>query len=255
MTFAIADSSSGAASAACDEARDDVRGRREEQHPADDPVELLQPELQPGGDAEVAAAAADRPEEVRVAGGVGEDDPAVRGDQLGREQVVDREPVLADEEAHSAAQRDAADADRAGVPETGREPVLRGRHRVLARGQTGLRPRRALAVVDGERPHLGQVDHDAPVGHAVAGRAVAAAAHRELQPGIPGREDRASDVGCVRHPHDRGRAAVDPALEDGASAVVLVVAGQDHPAGQLPLQLSQSHAGQVLAPRGRCQCG
>ena len=57
---------------------------------------------------------------------------AVGGDDLGGEQVVDREAVLAHEEADAAAERDAADPDRARVAEPGREAVRAGGGGVLA---------------------------------------------------------------------------------------------------------------------------
>ena len=66
MTLAIVVSSSGAASAAAMNPATDVRRGRQDQHPAHDPVELVQPVLEPGRDAEVAAAATDRPEQVGV---------------------------------------------------------------------------------------------------------------------------------------------------------------------------------------------
>ena len=49
-----------------DEGGDHVRRRRQHEHPADDRADRVQAELEPGGDAEVAAAAADRPEQVRM---------------------------------------------------------------------------------------------------------------------------------------------------------------------------------------------
>ena len=84
----------------------------------------MEPEPEPGGDAEVAAPAADRPEEVGMRLVVDLEELAVRGHDLGGEQVVDRHAVLAREEADPAAERDAADADRARVAEAGREAVL-----------------------------------------------------------------------------------------------------------------------------------
>jgi len=162
---------------------DDHLGRgRQQQHPADDRAELVQTELEPGRDAEVAAAAADRPEQVRMRLGIDAQEPTVRGHDLGREQVVDREAVLADEVADAAAQRDPADSDRARIAESGREPVRRGRRRVLARGQARLGPRGAVGGIDLERPQLGEIEHDPALGDAVSRAAVTAAADRELEP-------------------------------------------------------------------------
>ena len=211
MTLAIVESSSGAASAAATKpaiTRPSPGGpasRRRSRRP-------LQPELKPRHDAEVAAAAADRPEEVRVAARRPRGRLAVGGDHLGGEQVVDRQAVLADEEADAAAQRDAADADRAGVAEAGRQPVLRRRRRVLARGQAGLGPRGAAARrrcrAPASRPGRARCP---PSDDAVAGALWPPPRTASSQPGLARERDDASDVGRVRDPDDRGRAAVDPA--------------------------------------------
>ena len=123
MTLAIVESSSGAASAAAMNPAIDVGRRRQEQHPADDLVDLVQAEPEPGRDPEVAAAAADRPEQVGLGLGVDATELAVGGHDLGREQVVDGQAVLANQVPDAAAERDPADPDRAGVAEPGREAV------------------------------------------------------------------------------------------------------------------------------------
>ena len=53
-------------------------------------------------------------------------DPAVGGHDLGRDQVVDRQAVLAGEEADAAAGGQAADADAGRVTERDREAMLGG---------------------------------------------------------------------------------------------------------------------------------
>ena len=64
MTLAMVDSSSGAASAAAMNPATMSGGRGQDQHAADDLGQRVQPEPEPRRDAEVAAAAADRPEQV-----------------------------------------------------------------------------------------------------------------------------------------------------------------------------------------------
>ena len=123
-----------------DEAVDHVGRRRQDEHPARDRADGVEAELEPCRDAEVAAAAADRPEEIRMGLGIRAELLPVRGHDVGRQQVVDREAVLADEIAHAAAERDPADADGAGVAETRGEAVLRRRDRVGACGQPCLGP-------------------------------------------------------------------------------------------------------------------
>ena len=68
---------------------------------------------------------------------------AVGGHDLGGEQAVDGQPVLADQVADAAAQRDAADADRAGVAEADGEAMRADGGRELGGGQAGLGPGRA----------------------------------------------------------------------------------------------------------------
>ena len=97
--------------------------RREDQRAAKDRADLVQPEPKARRDTEVAAPASDRPEEVRVRLVVHLQKLAVGGHKLGRQQVVDRETVLPDQEPDAAAEREPADSDRPRIAEAGREAV------------------------------------------------------------------------------------------------------------------------------------
>ena len=185
-----------------DEAGDHLGRRGEDEQAADDRVDRVEPVLQARDDAEVAAAAAQRPEQLRLGLGVHAAQPPVRGDDLRREQVVDGQPVLAHEEADAAGERDAADPDGARVAEARREPVLARRDGERAGGEARARPGRAPGGVELERAQRREVDHDAAVGDAVARGAVAAAADRELGPGLAGVGD---DAGRCRRGPRRGR--------------------------------------------------
>jgi hypothetical protein len=118
-----------------------------------------------------------------------------------------------------------------------------GGDRVLAGGQARLGPCGAALRVDVERPHVREVEHDPTVGDAVALDAVTAAPDRELQAGIAHLRDDAGDVRSVRDPHDRGRPPVDPAVEDGPGAVVILVAGRDDPTLQFVRQFRHGEHG------------
>ena len=87
-----------------DEAGHGLRRRRQDEDAADDPGKLLEPIAEAGGDAEVPAAAPDRPEEVRLVVGVDSMELPVGGDDVGRQEAVDRQPVLADEVADPTAE-------------------------------------------------------------------------------------------------------------------------------------------------------
>ena len=187
----------------------------------------MEAELQPRGDPEVAAAAAQGPEEIGVVVGVHAQELTVGGHDVGGEQVVDREAVLAREEADTAGQRDPADPDRARVAEPGREAVRAGRGGVLARGQPGLGPGRASLGIDLECAHRGEIEDDPALGDAVSGGAVATAADGELRPGVASERDDARDVRGVGDADDHGRPAVDRAGEDPPRLVVFSVLRRD----------------------------
>jgi hypothetical protein len=72
----------------------------------------VEPEQERGDDAEVAAAAAQGPEEIGVFRFAGGDEAAVRQHQIGLEQIVDGQPELAGEVPDAAAQGETADPGR-----------------------------------------------------------------------------------------------------------------------------------------------
>ena len=119
------------------------------QHVGADGVES---ELEAGDDAEVAAAAAERPEEVGVLGGAGAHHLAGRGHDLGGLEVVDRHAVLAAEPAEAAAERQSGDAGGGVDADRRGEAVgLGGGVEVRERG-AALDGDAARAGVDASRP-------------------------------------------------------------------------------------------------------
>ena len=170
-------------------------GRRgQDEEPADDLRHLVQPVGEARRDSHVAAAPADRPEEVRLVVGIDVVDRAVCRDDLGSEDVVDGQAVGAAEEADAAPGRDAADADGAGVPESHGEAVLAdgrgdraGRRPGPGRDGAGLR-----VDVDGGEP--AEVDDQAVLDGAVAGAAVTTAAHGDLEAVLDREDDCGRDV-------------------------------------------------------------
>ena len=210
-----------------DEAVQHVGRRRQEERAAKDGLDRVQLELEAGDDAEVAAAPADRPEEVRMVVRIGRDQTTIGRHDLDGLQRVDGEAVLADEEADTAAERQAGDADGAGVAERGGKAVRRGRCRVLARGQAGLGPRRSSLGIDMEPLHAREIEHDPVIDSAVAGDAVAAAPHRELHARVPCQDHGPCHVARTGGLHDeRGPAVIDRVV--GVSGGVVVgAAGED----------------------------
>src|SRR5690606_19485251 len=157
-------------------------------------------------DAEVAAAAAQRPQQVGVLVGVGADDAPVGGDQLGREQVVAGEAVLALQPAGAAAHREAGDAG-------GRHAAAGGGEAVRGRGAVGGRPGGAAADahapglrVDRDLVHRTDVEDEAVLHQGAAGDRVAAGADADGQVVVAGERERRDDVGGRRAPGDQPRA-------------------------------------------------
>ena len=87
-----------------------VLGRPEHRSGHDGGADGVQREPERADDAEVPAAAPQRPEQVGVIVGRCPNDVALGGDHLGLHEVVDGEPVLAHEPADAAAQAEATDA-------------------------------------------------------------------------------------------------------------------------------------------------
>ena len=227
MTFAIVESVSGAASAAAMNPATVSGGRGQDQQPAQDLLDGVQPQLEPRHDAEVAAAAADRPEEIGVRRGVDPQQLPVRGHDVRGEQRVDGHAEGAHEEADAAAERDPAEPDRAGVAEPGREAVLADLRRVLDGGQPGAGPRGPALDVDLELVEVAQVDDEPVVDDAVAGAAVAAAPDGQREAGLARDAQDLGDVGGVRDADDGQWPAVDAARHDLPGGVVAGVVGGD----------------------------
>ena len=143
-----------------------------------------------GDDPEVAAAAAQAPEQVGVLGSARADMLAGREDHLGGLQVVDRQAVPAGEPPDAAAERQARDPRSGHHAHGHRERVGLGRPIDVAERRPGLDADQAGVGIDLDRVQPPQVQKDAVVHGAVARDVVAAAADRQRQSGLPGERDR-----------------------------------------------------------------
>ncbi len=208
-----------------DEPVDRVGVRREDQHAADDRLDRMQAVVESRGDAEVAASSSDRPEEIGLRVGVDVAELAVRGHDVGCDEVVDRQAVLAHEVPDAAPERDPSDPHRPAVAEPDHETVLVRRGCDLARRKPRLGPGGATLDVDVERAHVLEVEHDAVVPDAVARDAVAAAPNGEPGTGVAYERDDARNVGVVGDASDRGWATIHAAVEEGARPVVVGISG------------------------------
>ncbi len=177
-------------------------------------------ELELRDHAEVAASTAQRPVKVGVLRSGCGDHLSVGGDDPGRDEVVAAEPGLLREPADAAAERQPRDAGVADLPTRHRLPVgLRGRVEVGPRG-AGTAADAVGAGIDRDVAHAAEVQHEAVVDGPVAGEAVPAAAHRQLEVVLAGESDRGGDVGGRRCARDDRGPAVDVAVPEAAALVV-----------------------------------
>jgi hypothetical protein len=198
-------------------------------HAAIDRGHRVGPVLEGGSDAEVAAAAAQGPEQVLIVLGAGRDDLAVCGDDFDRQQVVDGQSVLSHQPAFPAAQGQPGDACAGDHPAGGGEPVT-GRVPVeFLPGDPALRPYGPPRRVDPDPLHRCQVDHQAAVGDSQACDIVPAAAHRYLGRLLAADDDRVLNIRDGAAPRDKRGTLVDQAVVDPARLLVARISG----AGQL----------------------
>jgi hypothetical protein len=187
----------------------------------------VQAKLELGDDAEVAAAAAQAPEEVGVLLCARLHELTVGGDQVHRNELVDRQAVLALKPADAAAESQASDPGVGDDPTGRREPERLRLAVQLAPEDAGLSPRRAGSRVDPDPPHRPQVDDDAAVADRLPGEAVPPAADRNPQAAVarePHSRDHVRDAGA---PRDERRGPINRPVPDLAVLVVVRVRRPD----------------------------
>jgi hypothetical protein len=204
----------------------------EQHHAAVDRAVREQPELERGHHAEVAAAAADRPEQVGVLLGGGTDELAPGCDELDRGDVVGREPVLAGEPRQAAADGVAHDADVRRGARQREQAVRRGRLGHLDPQRPGRDARDLRLDVDLDAAHALRGDQDRVLERRQGDAVVARALRGDLQAGAAGVGDDVDDVGGVDGEGDERGALVGQEGPGAAGEVVLGVAGQDDVAGE-----------------------
>ena len=188
----------------------------------------MQAKLERGDDAEVAAAAANGPEEVFVLRCADGKVIAVGVHDVGGDDIVATQAVLAHEPADAAAQREAADAGGRDDAAGGGKPEFLTFAIEFSPGGAALGERGLPAGVDLDLSHQGEVDHHGAVGDGLSGDAVAAAAHRSGEAVFAGKTNGLNDVGDAGGADDDGWLAVDHAVPDLArSGVVRIIRGED----------------------------
>ena len=199
---------------------------RVDEHPAEHGrPDAVRAELESRDHAELAAAPAQRPEEVRVLVRRCPHDLAIGEDDLGGEQRIDRQAVVAHEPPDAAAERQPADAGVRDLPPGHREPVLLAHSVELAQQRTASDPHDGASRIDLDAVQGPQVDAQRAVTQRAPGDRVASAAHRERQACATRRADRRADIVGIVRVGDGRRVAIDRAVPACAGGVVVGVAG------------------------------
>ena len=199
--------------------------------------DLVQGVLERGDHPEVAAAAAQRPEQVGVLVGTGVDELPVRRDDVGTDQAVAGQAAATEQPADTAAEGEPGDPGRRHQPAGQREPELLRLLVEVAPQATGLRDDPACGRIDPDPLHRGQVEDHPAVGGGEAGDAVPAAAQCQRESLAAGEVDPAYHVGDAGAADDERRPPVVRGVPDRPGLVV-VLAGRGH-------QLSVQALGQL----------
>ncbi len=174
---------------------------------------------------EIAAPAAQPPEQLGVFVGSGAPELTVRRHDVGGQEVVADEPVLAHQPSHAPAEGEAGDARLAHHPARGGEAEsLRLVIEVLPQ-DSGLSPGRLGRGIDVDALHQRQVDHEPVVAHGGSRDIVATATHRDQQALGRGEAHRLQHVGGARAAGDEARPLVDHRVPDTPRGIVSIVAG------------------------------
>jgi len=204
-------------------------------------IEPVQVELQARRHAEVAAAAPQPPEKLRILVGGRHDQGSVRSDELRAGEVVARETVLSGQVADTSAERESAHAGGADDASRSDEAVrLRGRVEIEPGSAAGS-PRDSRVGLHLDPPHCREVDHEAVVTDAVAGGVVPASPNGDLQLMGAGKVERGRDVSGDDATYDDRGPSIDEGVEAPARRVVPRIGSIEDLADQRSPQLVQAH--------------
>ena len=200
---------------------------------ADEPGDVVQPEGERGDHAEVAAAAAEGPEQVRFLGRARPHLAAVGQHDLRREQVVDGQSVRPRQMTESTTEGQAADTGGGEDAARGGEPVGAGGGVHLAPGAAATDPYGPECGIHLDRVECREVDDQSVVAGAETATVVTAAAHGEQHTVLARGVDAGDHVGHGVHLDDEGGGLVDHGVVDALRRVVAGIGGAERRPGEV----------------------
>ena len=209
---------------------------------ADDlPLHRVQAELEARHDAEVAAAATHRPVQVGILFRARVAELAVRGHDVHRFHVVEREAEAPRDASEATAEREPADP---GVGHRARRRHEAVRHRLvieIPQQAAALDVCPACSRIHPDAAQPRQVDLDAAVAGGLARETMAAALHGDEQLALARKGDRVPDVRGTGRLHDERRVLVELGVQDPARRVVARIAGEQERPAQARLEFGDRH--------------
>ena len=227
----------------------DLRGLldRPEGRPGHDrSADRVRAELERRDNAEVAAATAQRPEQLGVLAVTRVHLRPIGEHHVGADQAVDSQAEAPRQVPEPAAQREPTHPGRRDDPRRGGATVLGGRPVDVAPRAASADADAVGVRVDDHLGHAGQVDDDPVVDDAQAASVVPAAAHREWRFVGTRERDAACDIVGARAAHEEGGTSVDHAVVDGSRIVVARITSAD----DAVIQIGEVAAGDLGEGRG-----
>ncbi len=208
-------------------------------------ADVVAAEREGGDDAEVPAAAAQRPEQVGVVVFAGGDERAVGQHHVGGQEVVDGQAEPAGQVADAAAERQAGHAGGGQEPGRGGHAERDGRVVDVSPGASGVDAHGVILRVDRAAAQQRQVNDQRAVGYPQPGRAVTAAPYRDLGAVLTGEPHAGDHIGGVPAPRDRRRILVDHGVIDRPRLPVAGISRHDQLTAQDGGQLAELPGGDV----------
>ena len=212
----------------------------------------MRPKQERRHDAEVAAASANRPEEVFVLARACGDQVAGGQQDVGLEQIVEGQPELASQVAHATAKCQPGDPGR---PEDARrdgEPERVSRVIEIGQGAARLYPHGPLVRVDPDPAQASEVDDESVVDRPEARAMVAAPSDRDLQSEVDPELERQPDVSDIDWPGDERRPSIHGGIEHSPRIVVARVVAPDHLSSEACLQRGEGRLVERRGSKRRC---
>jgi hypothetical protein len=157
----------------------------------------------------------------------------ISGDDVGAQEVVTNETVLAGQPAEAATEGETGNSGGRDCPADRRQP--KGLRLVIELGpeDASFSPRRPRDGIDPDPFHEGEIEHQPTVTDGITRHVVSPTADGEDELVLAGEGDRGNDIRNTGRAHDQRRVAVDHRIPEPTDGVVVRVARLEESTAQL----------------------